>query len=277
MSIWFFIWLLLSAALLYFLVWSFFILFRQKKTWKAYAEKNDLRFSPGKWSDPPEISGTLDGFTINFFTSEHMREGAKTTRKMTTIEIILPFKLPFDGGFASGEMVPLLKEIDIREEFKPDYQSWNKSYLATADNIPFYQSYMTAERLDALTRLMRIKNSWIILVFRNDISLLRLDTPYPLDSQNKLESAVRLMLKAAESLGISQEEIRVLERTAASTPPPSKSAVIAADDDFGEVGLGLELEEDEQEAAAQEAKENDSWSETEEIDNEDTNKDEEKN
>jgi hypothetical protein len=36
---------------------------------------------------------------------------------------------------------------------------------------------------------MKIRNGWVILIFRADTFLLRFDTPDPLETQQKLEKA----------------------------------------------------------------------------------------
>ena len=48
MNIWFVLWLLLSAALLYFTGWTFLILQKQKRAWRVFATKYKLRYdAPG--------------------------------------------------------------------------------------------------------------------------------------------------------------------------------------------------------------------------------------
>jgi phosphoglucomutase len=43
-SIWFYLWLLLSGGLLFFMGWTMLILFRQKKAWKQFAARHKLRY-----------------------------------------------------------------------------------------------------------------------------------------------------------------------------------------------------------------------------------------
>ena len=202
--------------------------------------------------DSPEIDGSIDGFKIDVFTSEHVAEGARSNRKLTAIEVSLHSVLPVDGAIASGGMVQLVKELGFKTEIKPEHELWNSSYVAAADNGRALKAYLTPERLDALLRMMRIKNSWMILIFRAERLLLRIDTPDPLTSEDYLSRLVDLMIKSAKALELKKGESAVLEREEAKGMV-EESDLKLDDEDFGEgSGLSLEDEEDSSEAAAEE-------------------------
>ena len=202
MNIWFLLWLLLSGALLYFFGWTLFILHRQKLAWRDFAGKRKLRFQPRAFLEAPEISGLVDDYSISLFTAEHAAPDARSNRKMTAFEIKLKSRMPFAGGIASGGMVPLVQRLGLREEYRPASAAWKDSYIASGDSRAGLESYLTPPRLAALEALMQMKNAWVIFVFRDDVSLLRLDMADPLDSAKKLEFVTRKMIETARVLEI---------------------------------------------------------------------------
>lgn len=221
MSIWLFIWLLLSGALLYFMVWTGFIMYRQKKTWKAFAERNKLRYKSSSVMGAPEITGPFGNYSVSVFTSEHMARDARGSRKLTAIEIQLSSKLPVDAGVASGGMVNIIDSMQFTEEMLPDHPGWDKGWVAKSSNGTVLKEYLSPARVEALIGLMKIKNSWMALVFRPEISLLRIDTPDPLDTDAKLKHILEKMTETAALLELASGESGRLK--AYETAKPAKA------------------------------------------------------
>lgn len=228
---------------MYFLGWTVLIALRQKRAWKAYAQKMNLRYTPGKMLDTPEVKGTIGAYTIAIFSGEFPSPDGRSTRKLSSIEINLTTRLPFTMAAASGGMVQIAQQLNLNEEYRPDHPGWIKDYAVLTESAPAAAAYLTAERLDALTGLMKIKNLWVICVLRPDTALLRIDTPLPVDHPGKLDSLVTRLLKAAEKLEARAGEDSLLKKEMARIPrDPGPSARPKA---APSAGLQLELEEDE--------------------------------
>lgn len=219
-----------------------YILFRQKTAWRKFAAQKKLRYRPGTLFGSPEMSGSADKRTVSFFVSEHMAADARSSRKLTAIEVKLSSQVPFEIGIASGGMVPMLKHFPFREELRPDYQKWDKNYMAAASSRMALEAYLTPERLEALTSMMRIRNGWTIFICRGDTTLLRFDTPDALDTVEKLNKIFTKMYSVAEALELRKGEESVLKSEAAKRSV--KEMNIAVDDrDFHEA-KEFQLEED---------------------------------
>ncbi len=238
-SIWFLLWAVLSATLLYFLAWTMLILYRQKKAWKAYAKNKKLRYKASSFFSSPEISGVIDGYTVSLFTGEHQAAEARSARKLTAIEISLSSKMPFDGAAGSGGMLSIIKEMGFRDEVKPDFKGWDDEFLARSDEKEAMRAYLTDERLKGIVELMGLKNAWTIVAFRDGVSLLRLDTPYPLDEAGKVDRILKRMLVVAKTLELGKGESGVLK--SATLEKPASEVSLSIDDN--EDGSGLELED----------------------------------
>lgn len=241
MSIWVFIWLILSVMLLYFFGWTLYITYQQKRAWKAFAEKNKLRYEGGKFSESPKMEGIIDGYAISLFTGEHLlNDERQRLRKMTAIEIRLDTQLPVDAGVASGDMVNFVKALEFKHEIKPEYKDWkDDAYIAATDSRAVLKGYLTQERLNALTKLMKIKNVWVILVFRSDTALLRIDTSKALEVPKLLNSLVQTMVKTAKVMELQEGEAASLKR-AQSQQIEKEPVLEIKQDDIDDIGLELE-------------------------------------
>ena len=249
MTIWFALWFLLSATLLYFLFWTLFILYRQKMAWKAYGQRTGLRYDSESLFASPTLSGSYEDYTISLFTGEHLAADMRGSRKLAAIEIHLRDAVfPVMGGVASGDMVGILKSLTVQDEYKPEHEAWQEdTCAAVCENRNVMQTYLTSARLEALTKLMKIKNAWIILIFKGDTALLRLDTPQPLTSEKVLEMLVTKMVETAKVLEFEPGEAERLKTEGAKKPERQAEIQIAADEiDTGSIQLeDEESEEDE--------------------------------
>lgn len=246
MSIWIVSWFVLAGALLGFLAWTFLILMRQKSAWRVYATKRKLRYKAGPLMMSPEVQGTIGEHTVHIFSSEHVAEDIRGSRKLTAIEVSLNSVMPVTGGVASGGMIPILKSLDLKQEYTPKHDKWNKSYVAAGNNRYVLEAYLSNERLEALCDLMALRNVWFILVFKDDAMLLRVDTPDPLDEASDVDKLVKQMLAAAEVLELQSGESRHLKD--AEVKSATKSVALDVDDDAFASG-GFELEDTEPDPA----------------------------
>lgn len=242
MSVWVLIWILLSGVLLYFFSWTLWITHNQKRTWKAYAEKNKFRYTAGKFFDSPEMEGVVESHHVNLFTGEHLiaNDERGRTRKMTAIEVRLNTHAPTAGGVASAGMVDFIKALNFKYEIKPDHSEWLDDYIAVTDSRAVMREYLTSSRLEALFKIMKIKNAWVILIFRDDVALLRIDTTKALEDVKLLNKLIKALVETSKVLELSDGEEALLKR--AKTKQSEKEASIEIKDD--DLDTGLELEDE---------------------------------
>lgn len=265
MSVWLILWIVVSVALLGFLGWSLLVLHNQKTAWKKFAAKHKLRYRTKATMDSPEIDGSFDGYKIDIFTGEHTLDMGRSMRKLTAIEVSLQSKMPVDGAVASGGMIQLVKGLGFKSEVRPEHELWNSSYMATGDNARAVLAYLNKDRLEALIRLMRIKHSWVILIFRNDRMLLRVDTPDPLTNLEYLERLVNLLVKSAKELELKSGESRVIEAEEAKGLAEDSRLVLDDGGDGDASSLSLEDDEDDAEVEAEDSEPVEPEAETEEV------------
>ncbi len=239
MSVWFAFWVVLSLFLFGFVVWTLYIVVRQKQAWKAFSVTHGLRYTSSALMRSPEMDGVLEGYKFSFFTSEHTAPDMRGQRKMTAVEVTLHSTMPFEGGVASHGLIPVLKGLAFKTEVKPASDLWSAACVAGGDHRFALEAYLTPERIQILMNLAQIPYTWMILLFKGDAMLLRLDTSSPLETVEKLEKVRRVMRKAASVLELhAGEAVRLRSELARMVP---KEALAPA----GAPVQELALEEDE--------------------------------
>ena len=210
MTIWLALWLSLSFILIVFLVWTTVIMFSQKKTWKAFAQKHKLRYKLGAFFTSPEVNGVFQDYTISIFGSEHEVEDARSVRKMSAIEVMLKSKFPLKGAVGTGEMVRVIRSLAYHDEVKPTIKGWKDSFIALSENEYAMSHYLSEERLKALLPLMNAKKMMVIFIFTKTDTLLRIDTPEPLDNLEYLDKIIDGMVGIAKTLELRDGEGRTM-------------------------------------------------------------------
>jgi len=241
LSIWFFLWLILSLALVYFMGWTAWILFRQKQVWKAFSVKHKLRYSVSGFTGSPEMSGEYQGYEVSLFTGEHVDEDGRGSRKLTAIEVRLKSDMPFEAAAASGGMVKVVEGIKFPRSYVPEKKEWSKDYIIAGDNKVALKAYFNEERIEALSKLMRLKNLWTIFIFREEQVLLRVDTPNPLTNETKTEALLKKMLQTAHVLELKSGEGAMIKSDIINKPDTEDDVEAKVKS----AGVALELEEDE--------------------------------
>ncbi len=211
LSFWIFLWILISVVLIGFSIWTYVILFRQRKVWKSFAAKNKFEYNVDGLFAPPAMEGNVNGYDISFFAAEHQHPEARSGQKRTACEVMLKSQLLFEGAIASNFFTDLVKTQQFEESWTPDHEDWNKKvYFAQLNEIKHAKQYFDDHRLTSILGLFRIKNSDGIFIVREGKALLRIDLSNPLLTEEKLEKLMNRVLKCAEALELADEEKQAL-------------------------------------------------------------------
>lgn len=240
MSVWIFLWLLVSAALIYFSAWTSLIVLKQKRNWADFAQRHKLRFQAETLLNPPKMGGLYKGYEISLFPSEHTTSDSRGIRKLTAIEVMLKSAMPCEGAIGSGGMVQLIQDLDFTEEIRPQEKWWNPSHIIKTSHSGKMEAYLTPERLKILMALSKIKNIWMIFIFRGPSTILRIDTPDGLETIPKLEKILKAMLETAQALELAEGEysrLNLIKKKAGAA-----SAKLKAPEPEGPPSLQLEDE-----------------------------------
>lgn len=239
MTIWIFLWALISVTLIFFSVWTLYVLMMQKKAWRDFAKKYKLRYKNTAFMNSPQVNGMYKGYAVGIFSSEHEADRGANTRKMTAIEVELNSRMPIGGALGNGGMVSIVQALGYSEEFQPAYKFWSTDYICRAEDRGVVEAYLTEERAKALVSLMRMKNIWVIFIFKGNDTLLRIDTPEPFEKLDKLNKIIDSMIDVVKIMELKELEGRDLanmkNRRNTGTP-----VVAVKEEDIAYTGLELE-------------------------------------
>ncbi len=242
MSLSFIIWVSISLFLLSFWLWSVWVVLRQKKAWKVFAEKRKMRFHSRGMMETPSINGVVDGYNVTIFASEHSELDARTEKRLTAIEVSLHTGLPVPCAVASAGMVPIVEGLRLNQEYKPAIKGWDDSYVIRTNDRALSQYYFEGGRMEKVINLMQIDKAWVILIFLDETGLLRLDTPLPIDNPKEMDILVKQMINVAKALELKAGEDKDLLRKRMQSA--KESPVLDIDDDLLSDDIGFELEDD---------------------------------
>lgn len=175
--------------------WSFHILLRQKQAWAQFARKHDLTLTPGRLFSSSSVAGYFKSYPLYIYSEEQAVNQTGTRRFRTIIQMDLPAPMPAPGIIASHDGANFVNSLGLKESVTPDVSSWNKNIIFKTDNPEALKSYVTEERAKSLNALMSIKTIACILIFDENNTYLRFETPDAFDNADKLD---RFVTKAAE-------------------------------------------------------------------------------
>lgn len=242
MSIYLILWFLVSGFLVGFWVWTIHVLLKQKKAWKFYAQKKKMRFHTSSFLETPTISGSVDGYSVTMFASEHGELDARSQRRLTAIEVSLQTPLPFAIAMGSGGMIHLVEALNFKQEFRPTVKGWEDTYALRTNDLDLASGYFTEDRLNKLVSLMKTDKAWIILLFIADDGILRLDTPLPIDNPKEIDVLIKQMINVARALELGKGEAKDLLRQ--KSMKDKTGGLLEIDDDLLDDDIGFELEEE---------------------------------
>jgi len=206
LSIWIFIWFVVSAVLIGATLWSASILFEQKKAWAAYAKKKGLKFDKGTLMGPGQMQGMVGKYELAFFTAERQDADVRKRRYVTVLEIQLPGGIIDGAAAGTSEMVPFLKTLTRLRPREIKSEKWNPAFRFFSRNDKAMDAYLSEERIAAMNEILSVQNADILILFDGNEGLVRIETPDPLQHPAKIDKIVKRLLKNIQSLIPEDEE-----------------------------------------------------------------------
>lgn len=210
MSIWFFIWFLLSFLIIGVVAWSTIILVQQKKAWKAYAAKKGLTYIGRKFFEPCEVEGISDGYTISLFSATQMKEDARKSRQLSVLQVIVNRKIVDGIGAGTNEMLPFLQNLEPLSPHDASAYNWDKKFDFRSRNKRAVDQYLNEERVKVLQGLLSMPGADVIILMDHAQGIFRFETSNPLASIEKIETMVDKIIKRIQILETDESEVKRL-------------------------------------------------------------------
>jgi len=208
LSIWFFLWIIFAAIMAFVTGWSTYILVQQKQAWKNFAEKNKIKFRPGKFFAPCELDGMIDGFMVSFFTGTQQNPEARKNKQLTVLEITDPSAFVDGVALGSEEMKAFIELINTLTWHKIDNKDWKKQNLVASRHKKSVDKFLTEKRIKILDELLNFPSSDVIIILDDDQGVFRFETSNPFTDSDKLEEMLKKLFARIEKLRPSDEEVK---------------------------------------------------------------------
>jgi hypothetical protein len=198
---WLFLWIIFVIAIIVAFVWSYHILFEQKRAWRAFAEKYNLDFAPGGFWDAPEASGFIKGRRVNLYSQPKQDIQTRTASTQNIIEVFLNTSPDTVAVVASSGFMDFLQSIDLPAPFIVEDTQWPAQILARTfdDERPDLWFLENSKRIEAIQLLSKLPFD-IGFVCDRDRAFVVVRTSHPLTEPKRINQIIGKLFQAAELL-----------------------------------------------------------------------------
>lgn len=225
-----FIWIIISLFLLGISGWTVVILRQQKRSWSAFAARHGLEYQKGGFMESPIVRGTLGGFSISLFCDAQQTDDVRGRRYVSVIEIETGSGMPTGAAMGTQEMRAFIETLAFPDIVAFEHEKWLATYVVKTRDAPALKAFMTKERMDALTDVMRMTNVAVLFFFDELAGILHLETVDPLRDPERLD---RIMKRLIAAITILVPEVKVAspvqpvieEQITPPAPPPDQPSL----------------------------------------------------
>lgn len=202
MNIWFMVWVFVAVFILGTSLWSLYILLKQKRSWEAFAKKNDMEFISTAFMKSPMLRGAFEGVKVMIYSDQQIAGHERQKRIRTVFEFALKAPMPTEGAIASAAFKNFVNGLGMAEKYVPDSPEWNKEIVVSVTSGEAIAQYFTKERIGALSTVMTIKNCPVMILFSNEDTVMRVESADPFDKPDKLERFLKKMTDAVKIISL---------------------------------------------------------------------------
>ena len=209
MLFWTLLWVAIAAFIVCFFLWSTYTLYEQKKVWKIFAKKANVRYEKGGLFESPSVSGQIGEFVVSVSSDAKETPDMRGQRYVSAIDIQIGEGMPTAAAFGTQDTREFMEALVIQNSYIPKFKGWKNEYFLKARNLNIIKTYLTEDRLAILTSLFSMKGYMVLFIFDEIDCVLRIETGDPLVKKGQLENLVKKMIAAGKRLQITDEEKKI--------------------------------------------------------------------
>jgi len=210
---WLFLWVVFVLAAGGFFLWSYHAIYEQKRSWKAFALKHNLRFEGGRLMDSPAMTGQIKGRDVNFYPQMvETLQGQKVAQNV--IEVFLNEIPSIFCVVAKQGLIDFITSLELPEPFQVDDKEWPKNLLSRTleDRAPELWFMQNSNRVKAISNLNKTPFDFAFLA-DTEQAFIAIRTSKPLTNPKQLNKVMSILFDAANKL---EKEIQITEDQAPS-------------------------------------------------------------
>lgn len=216
---WMFLWIVFLLAIIAAFVWSYHIIFEQKRSWAAFAKRYNLNYTPRGFFQAPEVSGHFKGRNLNIYTQERYSPETNTKTVTSIVEVFLTRSPEIYAAVCSPGLVDVMGALDLPEPFMVNSSEWPQQFLSrTFEGEPAAQWFLAEDnRIQAIKQLSGLPFETTFVA--NDVnSFVAVRTSHPLTDPKRINQIMG-KLYAIASLLDTQAQIANPNASSESEPP----------------------------------------------------------
>jgi hypothetical protein len=204
--LWILLWLLFSAFVLGTFFWSTIILIRQKKSWKEFAERNNLTYEAGRFLDSAVVTGDYKGHVITLASLPRQGADPRDRRFVSVIEVNFPQGILDSFAIGTQAMHAFIEQFDVYTLIPVKAKGWNEEHRIYAANKETAKNYLNETRLKHIAKILSTKNADVIIMFDAQEGVVRIETIDPIQDGEKAGQVIDYIVKNMEPLFLTEEE-----------------------------------------------------------------------
>jgi hypothetical protein len=197
---WLFLWVLFVLTAIGYFLWSYHATYEQKRTWKAFAQKYNLNYIPGRMMESPAMNGVIKWYDVNFYPQlVDTPQGQKMNKNV--IEVFLNDRPDLISVVATSGLSDFVTLLNMPEPFSVQHDEWPKNILARTfeDEAPELWFAKDEKRIKALQKLAKLPFDWAFMCDLQQ-SFVAIRTSNPLSESAKLNKLMGLLFEVVKDL-----------------------------------------------------------------------------
>lgn len=155
---WLFLWIVFVLVVVAAFIWSYHVIYEQKRSWRAFAKKYNLDYAQGTFFSPPVVAGLLKGRRVNIYSQQSMDNNQASKITYSVIEIF--FREPPDvfAFVTSQGFVDFMGQVDLPVPFFVQDPKWPANVLSRTLEGEDPAQWFTDEqkRIDGINSMIKL-------------------------------------------------------------------------------------------------------------------------
>lgn len=155
---WLFLWIVFVLAVIVAFIWSYHVLFEQKRAWKVFADKYGMNYITGGFFESPAMGGYIKGRRVNIYAQRKIDGQTGASSNQSVVEVFLNDIPDIIAIVTSPGFMDFQQMIDLPDPFNVEHPSWPAHVLArtTEDDVPEEWFENNPARVEAISQLTKL-------------------------------------------------------------------------------------------------------------------------
>lgn len=198
---WLFLWIVFVLAIVAAFLWSYHVLYEQKRAWRVFAGKYNLQFHKGQFFTPPSATGYIKNRRVNLYAQQKRDDQTRTQSTHSVVEVFLNAIPDTVAVVATSGFMDFMTMVDLPAPFIVEDQAWPADIMARTfdDERPDLWFLANPKRVAAIAMLRKLPFD-IGFVCDREQAFVVVRTSHPLTDPKRINQIMGKLFEAAALL-----------------------------------------------------------------------------